>query len=423
MKTHSELKVFPSGKYKYIYVYWQGNKQTIRINTKHLYKGKRYHLSNNLFSANEKDFEKLNADILYLKKQVDWYISKSVEYDLTPNQGDCKKYLDGKLNLSKSKKKYSGLTAQYWSFVDYKKAELLNKASIKDYVSFLNALIDFETYSKKWYVLADINLKFIWEFRDFLLTARPQEVDSKKRPIYRTKGNMNNNTLNKRLSSFRSFMLWCEKQNIWTFDKSLYDQNLKSFRPTIIALDEKELREIFDFEPDLDGEKKVMDIFKLNCLMGLRFSDLATFQKGSFFTNENGQMFYLKNNEKTDTRISVPVVSKAKEILEKYDYKLNMMTNQVFNKRLKDILKKYDKLSTPVLLNEMRGVENVPVEKLKRECVSSHTARRTYITLALQKNIPLNALMGSTGHTQLSTLQKYAATQQNFDDFDKLNNF
>lgn len=418
MKTQSELKVLPSGNYKYIYVYFQLNGQTIRINTKYLFEGKRYHLSSLLFSSNKAEYEKLNAEIISLKNNVDRYISKALEYDLQPNQSDCKKYLSGKLNLvSAPKSKTTALLNLYSDFLEFKKSELLNQPSTKDYISLQNALTDFQLYLSRPIFITDLNsLEVIWEFRNFLLNPHN---DIK----YITKGGLNNNTINKRLSSLRSFMLWIERKGIFTFDKVVYEQNLKSFRPSIIALDKQELKELFAFEPNEPFEQRILDIFKLNCLMGLRYSDLATFSKGQFVVNGNNQMFYLKTNEKTDTQISVPVVQKAREILEKYDFQLKVITNQAFNRSLKDILKKYDLLGSKVLINELRGTQIVSLEKDKRDCISTHTARRTYITLALQNNIPLNALMGSTGHTQLSTLQKYAAKNQNFDDFDRLNNF
>ncbi len=53
----------------------------------------------------------------------------------------------------------------------------------------------------------------------------------------------------------------------------------------------------------------------------------------------------------------------------------------------------------------------VPLTKLSREileeCLESHTARRPFITRAITKGIPLNVIMGITGHTRIETLTRY----------------
>jgi site-specific recombinase XerD len=46
------------------------------------------------------------------------------------------------------------------------------------------------------------------------------------------------------------------------------------------------------------------------------------------------------------------------------------------------------------------------------DAVSSHTGRRTYVTLSLEQGISLHHLMQSTGHTKTATLLKYNKTSR-----------
>jgi hypothetical protein len=43
----------------------------------------------------------------------------------------------------------------------------------------------------------------------------------------------------------------------------------------------------------------------------------------------------------------------------------------------------------------------------KYEMITSHTGRRTYITLCLEQGIRLDYLMSTTGHKKLDTMKKY----------------
>jgi site-specific recombinase XerD len=84
---------------------------------------------------------------------------------------------------------------------------------------------------------------------------------------------------------------------------------------------------------------------------------------------------------------------------------------QVFNREIKDVLRKIG-LCRPV--NLISKINNRKHEEQKElwELVSSHTGRRTYVTLSLEQGISLHHLMLSTGHTKTSTLLQYNKTSR-----------
>jgi integrase len=174
---------------------------------------------------------------------------------------------------------------------------------------------------------------------------------------------------------------------------------------------------LIDFKPVDKFEEKIIDLFVLNCYMGMRWSDFSTIEKGIFQNDAEGNTSYIKVNEKTEETIVIPVLPTAKRILEKYEYKLPKYTQQYFNRELKNILANHNLFETEIPKKKRQLGKIEPTNFKKRELISSHTCRRTFITLAVSANVPLNAIMLATGHTQLKTLQKYAKKQQNFDAF------
>lgn len=416
MKTQSTLKVFKNGGYDYIYIYYRSHNQTIRINTLNRYQ--KAYMQKDLFFKNVKpEFQAKNNLMRYLKQKVDEYILTKVKREEIPTQEECKQFLDGtfNFNVTPPRERLKSVLGHYEDFLEFKRRELQNRQSSKDYKSLQNALIDYERYTKKRlsFRLMD-TLDFLHSFRDFFSDTR------KKENGYLTEGNMQDNTINKRISTLKTFFKYISNKGIHTFREEVMGFSVKKLTNTIIALTKEEVAEIYNFTDYNPKERLIIDVFVLNCFMGLRYGDLKSYQEGRFVQNPQGQMFFVKTNQKTKTHISVPIVGLAKEILEKYEYGLTIHTNQVMNRRLKEILRKYDLLNTMEKKTRKQKNQITVEEKPKQEFVTMHTSRRTYITLAIAANIPINAVMGATGHTQIGTLTKYIAKAQNFEDFEKL---
>jgi integrase len=129
--------------------------------------------------------------------------------------------------------------------------------------------------------------------------------------------------------------------------------------------------------------------------------------KGEFIKDSDGDYTYLKVNEKTNSKIEVIILKTSLRILQKYDFQLPKYTNQYFNRELKNILTHYNLFKQVVKKTEMKNGQIVIKEFLKRDLISSHTCRRTFITNCVTSNIGLNTIQAATGHTQLQTLSKY----------------
>ena len=60
-----------------------------------------------------------------------------------------------------------------------------------------------------------------------------------------------------------------------------------------------------------------------------------------------------------------------------------------------------------------RGSKKIEICKAKHDLISSHAARRTFVTLALEKGIRAEIVMAMTGHKSYRTFKKYIKVTDN----------
>jgi integrase len=90
--------------------------------------------------------------------------------------------------------------------------------------------------------------------------------------------------------------------------------------------------------------------------------------------------------KKTNRKISIPILPKAREILDKYNESLPGISNQKFNSYLKEI-------------SELIGIN----KKL-----THHIARKTFATTVLLfNNVPMEIVSELLGHTNMNVTQAH----------------
>jgi integrase len=212
---------------------------------------------------------------------------------------------------------------------------------------------------------------------------------------------MQPNTVGSEIKRLKSFMNWATESG--------HNTNLafKSFKKpkektTIMVLNQDELNTIYSF--DLSSNKRlerVRDLFVLGCYTGLRFSDIANLKK----ENINGNFIELRT-VKTKDPLKIPIAPHAREIIIKYDGNLPKISNQKANDYIKEIGQTVG-LESKTQKVKYNGGRRIDVTVNKFELLTTHTARRTFITLALKQGMPQVTLIKITGHKDLRTMQKY----------------
>ena len=276
--------------------------------------------------------------------------------------------------------------------------------TIKDYISACNAIEDFEYDYNCTLRLNDIDEDFLDDFKDFLA----EEHENTKKHTYKCKGGMVNKTINKRLeclSAFvRSFYKDIEKAQFIFESRILRNDRNKE----IIRLDKDEIRKLYTRELKDKSRNMIRDYFVFLCLTGLRFGDFVSINKDNFVMGKDGLVTLSLYTQKTNIRVEVKLTKQAKEIAERYDYKFDGYTNQAFNRAIKELFKDEELFEDEIVTyREVLNQKPQPIKMLRREKITAHTCRRTFISTMIENGVQPIHVMHMVGHTKMSTLQIY----------------
>ena len=171
--------------------------------------------------------------------------------------------------------------------------------------------------------------------------------------------------------------------------------------PLILYLTLAELRKIKELDLEDSSLKPARDLFLFCCFSGLRWSDTQRLAKDNI--KEDFIFFSVVKTKRPQVTAITP---QAREILRQYENNLPKMTWKQYN----DSIKKIGELAG---LNEQTikvryiGAERKEISKKKYEFMSTHMAKRTYITLFFQGGGREETIMKSTGNSDRKTLESY----------------
>lgn len=283
-------------------------------------------------------------------------------------------------------------------FLEEKKLTI-SKASLKDFKSFQHSIMDFETAKNKKLTFDDINIKFINEYVEFLLS-----------PIRRkdaiTRGGLNDNTASKRIDVLKAYMKYIEEHELYEFPLKVHHYKpIHKYQIKIVSLSLDELRKVQKLE--LTGTyKMIRDIFLFCSVTSLRFSDVVSLSDDDII-EEDGEYRMVKTAKKTKRQYVQTLNDTAVQIWNEYEHNFNRISNQKFNLHLKEILRDselFDEIITiPTWKNGIKEVKKVP----KWSVITSHTGRRSAITNHISAGTTIKELMAITSHSKIETLIKY----------------
>jgi len=178
----------------------------------------------------------------------------------------------------------------------------------------------------------------------------------------------------------------------------------------------------------IDGKLGIVrDIFLVGCYTCQRFSDYSRIDRSCFTTTPSGTPVIKLEQKKTGTNVTIPILTdRLVPILERYDYNLPKISDRKFNSMIKVVMRQLSE-SVPSLqklertqlqssqhLSERLGWnayerdENGNVVMPRWQLVSTHTARRTGITLMyLSHKYDLLQMMSVSGHKNTETFKSY----------------
>lgn len=254
------------------------------------------------------------------------------------------------------------------------------------YVTCYRHIQDFSKVKRYELTYERINQHFYESFTHYLLTTKKQL----------------NNTVGNYIKTLKAFMNFSIERGYCKSSQEVRKFKVLKDEGELIYLTEEELFKIYHLKLSSEKLKVVRDNFCFACFTGLRYSDIVK------LVPENIKDNYIEiKTEKTREFLRIPLVNYAKEILNKNNGILpRLYTNQKTNEYLKELGKEAE-LNEIVQVVKYRGVEKVEFLEPKYEFLCTHTARRTFVTLSLEKGMRPEMVMSITGHKDYKTFKKY----------------
>lgn len=223
--------------------------------------------------------------------------------------------------------------------------------------------------------------------------------------------NIKDTTVEKNISALRWFLTWADRRGMLPCtDYRDFRPKLQKMDKPVIFLDWDELMTLLNFELEDDALRKVRDVFCFCAFTSLRYSDVYALRWADVFED------HIKvTTQKTDDALVIELNDYSQEILGRYcdeaypdDKVFPVLSNQKMNVRLKELMRLCG-FSRLVRVSEFQNGERVDRLVPKWQLITTHAARRTFISNALMMGIPPNVVMRWTGHADYDSMKPYIA--------------
>lgn len=309
-------------------------------------------------------------------------------YVLTNNIDEAEFFIKEKLEDKKSIEVSIGFISGFEEFLAKNRSTKAERTT-KGYTTILNFLNEFSKNTNYKLNFDRINLDFFDNLRDYCF-------EEKK---------IGSNYFAKIVQVIKTYMKWAFERD--------YHSNLtfKKFRAPekeieIIYLTMKELLKLYNHNFDSERLNNVKNTYCFGCSTGLRFSDIKQLKSSNIIDG------HIKINIKKTKTIDhiIPLNPISKSVLDKYKntiYEpLPVISGQKFNEYLKECCK-IVKIDTPTTISRYSGQKRIDKTVPKYELITSHTARKTFVTNSLALGMTHMTIRDITGHKKEANFMKY----------------
>lgn len=240
---------------------------------------------------------------------------------------------------------------------------------------------------------------------DFFESLRDYSYEIKK---------MKQNYFAKVIKVLKSYLNWATEKGYNT------NREFEKFRAVehdidIVYLTFEELMKLYEKDFESDRLSQVRDFYCMGCFTGLRFSDLSKLHLANISEDH-----IVLSIQKTKTQNHAIKLNKyAKAILEKYKgtiYEpLPIISSQKFNEYIKDCCELAE-ITQPFTTHWFVGNKKKSLTQPKCKFITSHTARKTFITNSLLLGMEPKAIKKIANIKKDAVLDKYMKVTEAFTD-------
>lgn len=168
-----------------------------------------------------------------------------------------------------------------------------------------------------------------------------------------------------------------------------------------VYLTKDEVERLWDYQPKGELDRKARDLFLLGVYSCARYSDYSRLSSDMI---HDGVIRFTQ--VKTSASVLVPASPRLLLLLERNGGHAPHLAQQHLNEWIKRVCKAVG-IDDRVDVSSSDGLHRKTEIKRKYELVSSHTARRTGITLLYMTGIPLQQVMLISGHKDQDSIRHY----------------
>ncbi len=277
---------------------------------------------------------------------------------------------------------------------------------------------------------------------------------------YFVKHRKQDSTAGKNFRRLHTFLKWASKRGYLGTNYFRDWNRIKEKSNEPIVCTEDDLTKIQAYAENVEKKKELRqtaDMFLFMCYTGLRIGDFMDLRYRNLHYESSGEgkkseRYLLKiNSEKTDVLLTIPLTDDAFQLIIRYNqplaatfhhykykadnkagflygltYDVNPVIKQHPNWRLFPRVLQQDINENIKIIGEECGIdasyerierfgaERVKTYKPKYALMTCHTARRTFITLALQAEINERVIMKFTGHTSTKSIARYYSISEEY---------
>ena len=255
---------------------------------------------------------------------------------------------------------------------------------LEGYMSKVKRKLDFEDITLDWY------MKFT---------------------TYLKKEKLSPNSIGKQIKNIKAFMAMANKLTFrvdgekffYTTNKEYQGFGVTNNPADAVYLNEAEIMQLYKF--DLSNNKRleaVRDLFVFGCWVGLRFSDYSQIKPENIIKMD-GETYIRIMTKKTGELVVIPCNPIVLEIFSKYKKSKNRLPKRISDQKFNTYIKEAARMAG--LTDTGRLLTKSKLELC--DCISSHTARRSFATNYYLEGFPVIDLMKATGHRSEKSFLRY----------------
>lgn len=272
----------------------------------------------------------------------------------------------------------------------------MKRNTLKNYATTKGHLLEFQTTYRYKVDFDTITMEFFDKFVSFL----------KKRKVhkYTKEKGLSQNSIAKTVTVIKAVMNRAVLlKYTYNLEYKNPEFNVTEVEPEAVYLTDKEIMQFYRYDFSADEKlEKVRDLFVFGCYVGLRYSDYSNVQPANI-VEIDGDKYIKLRTKKTGEPVIIPCNTVVLDIFKKYDNSPNKLPKAYSNVRFNFYLKEAARAAG--LIEKGRLADSPELELC--DCISSHTARRSFATNLYLQSFPTIEIMKITGHRTERSFQKY----------------